>query len=513
MHKAALTHVATSATTIIAAAHDGTVTFWSRDTASTAVLHFIKSFRAHTGPLSALYLHPDSDTLVTTSQADNSVKLFSISTFDMRDFRVLPFTPASSLCVIRSTPHHDFIIIPLQSRPAVAIFPLRDIATKHTVLTLPHTAHLTHIAHNRSFQALISIDAASVIQYWRLPTPLPSDEAAVSTHIPQLSFRSKLTTNLFDLARHKTSATALTVSNDGLSFAVAATDRLIRLFQFRTGKLLAVLDESLPAITSAASLQSSHLSEIPSQEFGRRMARERQVDAHPKTLAQANLVFDESARFLVYTTVVGVKIVHIPTASVSAVLGIRESAERFLSIAICDTVITDTGELLPPLLVASSFDSQRIFLFSAGEPTKTGRDVFNERPIARGTQHTSAVDQEETVPKRVTLHTTAGDIGFAFVSDRTPKTIQNFCTHARNKYYDGVIFHRVIKNFMIQTGDPSGDGTGGESIWGGEFEDEIDDRLTHDTGTVSMANAGKNSNGSVCYIQCSDEVIIIFSLV
>jgi hypothetical protein len=61
----------------------------------------------------------------------------------------------------------------------------------------------------------------------------------------------------------------------------------------------------------------------------------------------------------------------------------------------------------------------------------------------------------------------------------------------------GQRFHRCIKGFMIQTGDPQGDGTGGESIWGGEFEDEIDSTLKHETGTVSMANAGPNTNGSV----------------
>ena len=62
----------------------------------------------------------------------------------------------------------------------------------------------------------------------------------------------------------------------------------------------------------------------------------------------------------------------------------------------------------------------------------------------------------------------------------------------------GQRFHRCIKGFMIQTGDPKGDGTGGESIWGGEFEDEIDSALKHVAGTVSMANAGPNTNGSVC---------------
>lgn len=81
--------------------------------------------------------------------------------------------------------------------------------------------------------------------------------------------------------------------------------------------------------------------------------------------------------------------------------------------------------------------------------------------------------------------------------DVAPKAVENFSGHARSTYYEGVIFHRVIKKFMIQTGDPLGDGTGGESIWGKNFEDEIDiKKYRHDRPyTLSMANAGPKTNG------------------
>lgn len=74
------------------------------------------------------------------------------------------------------------------------------------------------------------------------------------------------------------------------------------------------------------------------------------------------------------------------------------------------------------------------------------------------------------------LHTTMGDVHMKLYPEECPKTVENFTTHCRNGYYDNLIFHRVIKGFMIQTGDPLGDGTGGQSIWGREFEDEFHKR-------------------------------------
>ena len=106
----------------------------------------------------------------------------------------------------------------------------------------------------------------------------------------------------------------------------------------------------------------------------------------------------------------------------------------------------------------------------------------------------------------VTMHTTMGDIKIKLFSDKAPKTCENFTTLAREGYYDGIIFHRVINDFMIQGGDPTGTGCGGQSIWGHSFEDEFDMELRNYRGALSMANAGPNTNGSQFFIVQAKQV-------
>jgi len=100
----------------------------------------------------------------------------------------------------------------------------------------------------------------------------------------------------------------------------------------------------------------------------------------------------------------------------------------------------------------------------------------------------------------VTLHTTKGDIQVELFDDDAPKTVENFTKLAADKFYEGVIFHRVIKDFMIQGGDPTGTGRGGP---GYTFEDEFNDHKVV-RGALAMANAGPNTNGSQFFIVTTD---------
>jgi peptidylprolyl isomerase domain and WD repeat-containing protein 1 len=254
-------------------------------------------------------------------------------------------------------------------------------------------------------------------------------------------------------------------------------------------------------------------------DFGRRVAMEKELLADPDA-PFPNAIFDESGNFVLYPTLLGIKVVNLVTNKVVHVIGKVENGERFLHIALHPGVVRSKKKLpagadaappaSDPTLVCTAYGRQRVYLFTQREPVESedaaqGRDVFNERPVGEEPGALAAaggtVGPTLDLPHGAIIHTNRGDIWVKLFPEECPRTVENFTTHAKNGYYDNIVFHRVIKGFMLQTGDPLGDGTGGESIWGGEFEDEITRTLRHDRPfTVSMANAGPGTNGSQFFI-------------
>jgi len=114
--------------------------------------------------------------------------------------------------------------------------------------------------------------------------------------------------------------------------------------------------------------------------------------------------------------------------------------------------------------------------------------------------HLPQVDIETVEGPIATIKTNHGDLRIKLFPEQAPKTVANFVALSKDGYYDGVIFHRIIKDFMIQGGDPTGTGMGGESIYGESFEDEFSEELYNIRGALSMANAGPNTNGSQFFI-------------
>ncbi len=109
------------------------------------------------------------------------------------------------------------------------------------------------------------------------------------------------------------------------------------------------------------------------------------------------------------------------------------------------------------------------------------------------------VSAQENNP-RVILETTQGNIELILFPTIAPLTVENFTTHVKNGYYNGIAFHRIIKDFMIQGGDPTETGRGGQSIWKRNFKDEFKNKTFNKAGILAMANRGRNTNGSQFFI-------------
>lgn len=107
----------------------------------------------------------------------------------------------------------------------------------------------------------------------------------------------------------------------------------------------------------------------------------------------------------------------------------------------------------------------------------------------------------------VTLHTDLGNMKLELFCEQAPKACENFLALCASGYYDGCVFHRSIKGFIVQTGDPTNTGKNGKSIWGNQFEDELNEHLKHNKrGIVSMANKGPNTNGSQFFFTYGKQV-------
>ncbi len=155
-------------------------------------------------------------------------------------------------------------------------------------------------------------------------------------------------------------------------------------------------------------------------------------------------------------------------------------------------------KVLATLLLSSAFLSCTACSQKASpEPTSSAQDSESSKTsLSVGYQlEKPALGEEIAV-----ITTNQGEFKIRLFPQACPKAVENFKTLCSQGYYQGVIFHRVIKDFMIQGGDPTGTGTGGKSIWDKDFEDEFSETLFNITGAVSMANRGPNTNGSQFFI-------------
>eukprot|EP01039_Chlorochromonas_danica_P010349 gene10349-11457_t len=531
MHRDIISHVIVSPLTdfLVTGSIDGQVKFWKKTLKS---IDFVKHYQAHLLPLQDMVLSPDGKTIVTIA-LDQMMKIFDILAFDM--IHMIPIkkkVQEEEEEVVEQEEEEEVFLphrvawLPINSvglaadRLAVSDYRSGRIRVYKTdssgepliEITTLHRTPVVAMVCVPQYQTIISTDQQGMIEYW--------DCATYDWPKKHVSFSYKSETALFTLCQVKTVVATLAVSPNGRYFATLSRDKEIRLFHFASGKLLQM---------------------------------EREVESSSELMGRLTLLFDSSSSYLLFTTLRGIKVVCIKTNRVVRIIGDEEKKERFLSIALYQGVPqVDTQLLLArgggggggggaggggggegsgppqadPTIFATALRRKRFFCFSTREPDETveARDKFNELPTEDDRQHYgggggggSGEDGvggdgsgnkvggggggAAALPRGVVLHTTFGDITLRLFPNEAPLAVENFTTHCQQGYYNHILFHRVINGFMIQTGDPLGDGTGGESIWKHDFKDEFTRSLRHDRPyTVSMANAGRDSNGSQFFI-------------
>ncbi|KAJ8606486.1 hypothetical protein CTAYLR_005890 [Chrysophaeum taylorii] len=467
------------------ASRDGRLKLWKKMRKG---IEFVKEFHAHVGCVRSACAK--NGFLCTLGQHD--AKVYDVRAFDMvRILRLAPFE--ATACVFLGRHALDFRLAIGGADGTVKFFSSSFDLVKEVSLHSPSS--IACAGAGESFA--VSADARGVIEYWDGEGRFP----------PHVRFRHKVETDLYALAKAKVQPVAIEVSAS--HFSVTAKDSRVRVFELSTGKLVLDIDAS----KAGAAAEGDGLLAGKRRELETRVSEEGD--------AWWNAPFDETGSMISFGSAAGVTVAGID-GDIVKVLGAAETADRYLGLALLQqqsgatedlqlehSLAAARGEPLEvsppssegdePVLAATALGRKRFYLFTTREPPDD-RDVRNEAPTAleqqRGKRARATVSND-----RATLRTTKGDIRVRLFPSECPKTCENFATHARAGYYDGLIFHRVIKGFMLQTGDPDGDGTGGVSIWGGDFEDEIRPSLKHDRPfVVSMANAGPNTNGSQFFI-------------
>ncbi|KAH7103295.1 hypothetical protein BKA62DRAFT_616374 [Auriculariales sp. MPI-PUGE-AT-0066] len=512
---------------VITTSIDGHLKLWKKQEVG---IEFVKHYRAHTSAIIAVSASADGTVFATVGE-DGYAKVFDVINFDMINQIKFDYVPLACCWVHRRGEAQALLAVSEANSGVIRIYDGRGGNEPLQTVSQLHRSPVHLMAYTDVFDTVVSADESGFLEYWQ-----PTEPYEPPKHVKGM-WQLKSQTDLYEFKKAKSIPTSLTFSPSSSHFTtLSLPDRQLRVFAFQTGKLTRKYDESLTAIQEMQQAGTA-VYRVEDMEFGRRLANERELEKDgvvvdhgigvPRGAARTmRAVWDESGNFVIYPTLLGIKVVNIYTNRVVRVLGKDESV-RFLDLAMYQGAPAKKGlntlamaasanpllaekEVRDPTLFCTAFRRQRFYMFTRQEPedTKSGadRDIFNERPTRE--EQTIAAHEPATgkagpatLAGGAVIHTTMGDIHLKLFPEHVPKTVENFVGHARSGYFEGVIFHRVIAKFMIQTGDPLGDGTGGTSIWNREFEDEFSESLRHDRAyTVSMANAGANTNGSQFFI-------------
>lgn len=464
MHRDNLNFIVCTVTNfIITASNDGHVKFWKKIEEG---IEFVKHFRAHLESITSLSTNIMGN-LCCTSSTDKFIKIFDVLNFDMINMIHLDFTPSKTAFIHKPDDTLTCLAVTDANSPKIYVFDSQGTNSALQVIE-KHQSPITAISFNPTYDTIISVDKAGFLEYWQ------SFKHNFKFPEKVVRFESKMDTSLYEFAKNKLQVLCIAVSSDGKRFATISNDRKIRIFTFLTGKLTRVYDECLSKFSQAQQTSSG----IPNMEFNRRINIEKEIEK-TDSLGFSNIIFDQSGNFLLYSTMLGVKLVNIVTNKCVFILGkvdnlrplfislYQGKIKRSTAAVTIEHEASDNSlvgvSISDPTLFCTAYKKHRFYLYSRRLPSEVqqvDRDIFNEQPSKEDILAVTENHVTQKIFEKAIIHTTFGDIFMKLFGKECPKTVENFCVHSKNGYYNGHIFHRVIKGFMIQTGDPTGTGTG-----------------------------------------------------
>ncbi|KAJ3308521.1 Peptidylprolyl isomerase domain and WD repeat containing protein 1 [Boothiomyces sp. JEL0838] len=489
---------------LITCSVDGHVKFWKKTEKG---IEFVKHFRAHLGLITSGTVSFDG-LLFCSCSIDKTLKIFDVVNFDMINMIKTEYIPNTSCFAYQKGQAVSLLAVTGKEDNLIYFY---DGKTSQDVIRTISVFQTTSIIlYNPVYDVVLGCDDRGLIEYFILDL----DSETGFKKPDNLKWKLKSDTDLYEFKKQRLVPTSIVFSNDYKMFSVwEFKSRILRIFNFETGKIIKKIDESLQLISEKQQESEDRMDDM---EFGRRLALEREFEK-PGQGQTCNSCFDETNTFIIYPTMFGIKMVNLKNDN-TVLIGKSETI-RFMNIclyqgqpkkkqlvtiemAASENTVLRESEETDPTIFCTSYKKNRFYSFTRREPDSSAtRDIFNERP----TREEGIINQQNEIQQQhgteAMIHTSYGDIILRLYPEYAPKACQNFVELSQKGYYDGCHFHRVIKNFMVQTGDPLNDGTGGESIFGKDFEDEFHPFIRHDRPyMVSMANSGPNTNGSQFFI-------------
>lgn len=512
MHKENLQFVASSAQNnfFLSMSVDGVLKFWHRDTglAGNSEIEFVKLISTKDGSFYSYSISYDGR-YIATGFKNGRVCIFEISSFDLInrfDFKV---PDGVIVCFFHDPMDPIYMLgIAFSHKPDIVLVDIYSVVNeKNTIPSLLKTFNrsnskpITAMSFIEEKNCAVSVDEDGVIEFWNC-----------NGETPKFDYQSTFDTDLYALAENSLKAISIAVAKTGKYFAICCSDWSVRIFDVNTGKIIQTIADDMPSVLPIVSknqksdsnndgenkniFTEKDLYGLDQDDYDSRVLIERQYRA---SISYYCVEFDDTGNIILFPSMFGLKYISVHTGEILRMIGKVEKHERFNSVSLLQNQSND--EI--PMAILTAFEKQRFYLFTTKPPESSKRDVVNEKSIEK---QSKSIRVKKVAPAKLptiaTLHTSFGSIKFEMYPDECPLTVENFVTHSKRGYYDNIRIHRVVRDFCIQTGDPTGTGTGGESIWGKNFDDEIlpDGHTFDEPGMVGMANNGTNSNASQFFI-------------